>query len=809
MKLKVVLFLFVLLAMAGTSLRAQSNILDINDLSSVKVDMLNDEQIKAVKSKAEELKLSDAELLKMLTERGLQESESLKLKSRLSMVENSPVLSQKNPEVNQEDNKKKKTNDNKVEERKDDMMRDNDKDITVFGSELFLKNSLVFEPNLRIPTPSSYILGPDDEIIINIFGVSEKKYNLQVSEEGEIYIPNVGPVFVNGLSIEQATQKIKQKLTSTIYRAMASGQTQLQITLGKIRTIRVTVIGQAEKPGTYTVSSYTTLYNLLYLCGGPQKMGSYRTIELIRANKLKKTADLYSFLVKGNQTDNVLLQEGDIVRIPYFNNMISISGQVKRQGKYEMLDSESVKDLMTYCGGFDAIAHKNSITDIRITDTGKTVIDITADKFAHFTLQNGDSIVVNKNHQRFVNKITLSGYVARPGLYEISEGLDLEKLIAKAGGLLTEAYTGQITIYRYYKNRVPAILSVNLDSVQLTGQKVLLQSDDQVVVNSIFDFKDNMYVSVEGNVRNPIRFKWREDLSLKDVILAAGGISEKGDSSKIEISRRIISNDGGATNENETFITSLNSNIALKPFDFVIVRNKLGLVPTRAVMVVGEVKVPGKYILEKSNERITDIIRRVEGFRNSADSGIITIRRNVESDFTDKEREKIFQRLLNIDPDSISNTINDDIVNNKELISIDLKEILAHPELEDNLILEDGDIITINKNRNLVKISGEVYYPTVIPVNPTKNARYYIWQAGNFTSLARKSGTVVVYPDGKAKKVKRFLFFRSYPKVTARSEIFVPQKQKDNRNKMGAGEWAVLISALGIVSNVIISALKK
>jgi protein involved in polysaccharide export with SLBB domain len=243
-----------------------------------------------------------------------------------------------------------------------------DKDLSVFGSELFLKSSLVFEPNIRIATPSSYVVGPDDELVVNVFGYSEMRYNLDVNENGEVYIPAVGPIYVNGLTMEQATEKIKSKLSSTIYRAISTGQTRVQIKLGKIRSIRVTVIGEAYKPGTYTVSSLTTLYNILYLCGGPSNLGSYRQIEVIRGNKLVKKADLYDFLCKGLQKDNILLQEGDVVRIPYYDNRVNILGCVKRTGKYEMLSGENIENLLSYSGGFNEMAYRAEMVVTRLAE---------------------------------------------------------------------------------------------------------------------------------------------------------------------------------------------------------------------------------------------------------------------------------------------------------------------------------------------------------------------------------------------------------------------------------------------------------
>ena len=319
---------------------AQVNLLASQDLSSVNIDEIPDSDISAYYQKAVENGISETSLYTILQERGLPEDEVEKLKERLDKIKRGGA-----------------TTSNKVSPKKDkDRVKNKDAfeipkqktehDLSVFGSELFTSTSLVFEPNLRIPTPSGYILGPDDELIINVFGYSEKTYNVTVNEEGNIYIPQVGPLFVNGLSIEQASAKIKSKLASTIYRAIRGGTTRVQISLGKIRSIRVTVIGEAKKPGTFTVSSLTTVFNLLYLCGGPSDYGSYRKIELIRGNEVKRTIDLYGFLTKGNQKDNVLLNEGDVIRIPYYTTRVILNGNVRHKGKYETVEGETFDNVL-------------------------------------------------------------------------------------------------------------------------------------------------------------------------------------------------------------------------------------------------------------------------------------------------------------------------------------------------------------------------------------------------------------------------------------------------------------------------------
>jgi protein involved in polysaccharide export with SLBB domain len=691
-------------------------------------------------------------------------------------------------------------------------------DNSIFGSELFTSNSLVFEPNLRIPAPAGYVLGPDDELIISVYGYSEKKYNLTINESGEIYIPNVGPVYLNGLSIEEASQQIKTKLASTIYRAINTGKTKVAVTLGKIRSIRVTVIGQAKKPGTYTVSSLTTLYNILYLCGGPTSMGSYRDIEVIRGNQLKRRADLYDFLVDGNQKDNIILQEGDVIRIPYYKKRVTLSGNVKREGKFELLENQTFNDLLRYSGGFTDNAYKGAVTVIRITDSVKKIIDLSSDDFKDFVISGSDQYIVRKLQDEFANRVFISGSVLRPGPYQLTPGLTIASLIQKAGGFKRDAYINRISIFRYLENKMPTMVSVDLNSDKQNNENLQLVKDDSVAVHSIFEFHDSNYVTIEGNVRKPSTLPWRQNLSLRDVLLASGGIAESGDSTNIEITRRIKNANVDIINHNESEILNINleskdekaEDVTLEPYDIVIVKTLPGFSTQRTVLLTGEVKSPGRYGLQKSGDKIDDIIKRAGGFKASADSSSITIRRSIQSDLSTVEREKLFQRILNINPDSISlhPRVREEIYKSYDLINVDLTKALADPKSSENLILEDGDVLTISRNSNLVKISGEVYNPTIIPYKENKNLKYYVQQAGNFTPYARKTGALVIYPDGKAASVKHFLFFKSYPHVTPRSEIFVPQKNKSNKSRLGIGEMALIVSAMGILSNVIINITK-
>ena len=809
---KTVLLVLFITLFCSDSLHAQNSLFDLKDLSNVQVDDYSDDEISSMLNKASESGISQTQLLNSLASRGLPADQINKLRNRLSFISNGKPLSKNNLSDNIENDSMKIRHPYDTSTSRLSLQKFKNDEL-IFGSELFTTNSMVFEPNLHIATPAGYILGPDDEIIVYVYGYSEKKYTLTVNEQGEIYIPNVGPILVNGLSMEQAGDKIKSKLASTIYRAIRTGQTKVQITLGKIRSIRVTVIGQAKKPGTFTVSSLTTLFNLLYLCGGPTSMGSYRHIEVIHSSNIKRTVDLYDFLVNGTQQDNIMLQEGDVIRIPYYKIQVSISGNVKREGKFEMLDTESFSDLLTYCGGFTDAAYRGAVSVVRVTDSEKKIIDVESSQYDNFKPNGSDEYVVRKLQDIFSNRVVISGSINRPGAYQLSPDITVKDLIDKAGGLIQDAYTKRATIFRYLNNNTPTTFSIDLDSVLQFNQTIFLKKDDSLYIHSIFEYNDKNYITVEGNVRKPGQIPWRENFSLNDLLLSVGGLTESGDSSNIEISRRIKSVNVNQPNHNESAVFNIdlnNSNqlqnsINLQPFDIVIVKRLPGYTQQRTVLVQGEVKSSGRYGLINSRERISDIIQRAGGFKASADSNSITIRRSTKSNLTRQEKEELFQRILDINPDSLAQDkrLQEELYKSYDLISVDLGTALAHPESPENLTLDDGDVLTIDRSTNLVRISGEVYFPTIVAYKANKNLKYYVQQAGNFTAYARKTGALVIYPDGKAASVKHFLFFKSYPSVTPRSEIYVPQKEKNNRTRLSITELALLISSLGILVNVI------
>ena len=793
---------------------AQVNSLALQNLSTVNIDDISDSEIKSYLLKASESGLTEQNLYRILEEKGLPAGEAAKLKQRISLIQNSNNNKLNGPpqDINNKDKEKLDRSDNR--EVTLVPMQKNQGDLSIFGAELFTSNSLVFEPNLRIATPVGYIIGPDDELIINVFGYSEKTYNLTVNAEGSIYIPQVGPVYVNGLSIEQASGKIKKTLAATIYKAINGGSTSVQISLGEIKSVRVTVIGQVKKPGTYTISSLTSLFNLLYLCGGPTDLGSYRQIELIRGNELKRTIDLYGFLLKGDQRDNVLLSEGDVIRIPFYSTRVMLNGNVKLPGKFELVNGETFNNVLQFGGGFSDNAYKSAVTIYQLTDTEKKITDLSKSQYNSYQPLSSDSIVVGKILDRYANKLIIAGAIQRPGVYELTGNLKLKDLLEKAGGLKPDVYTKRGGISRLNQNGTLQQISFNIDSVMNNYTDIALQKNDSVTLYSIFDIDNNISITIDGNIRRPGMYKWIQNLTLSDVILQAGGITESGDNRTIEIARRINNISLTQLNHLQTEIINVNladsaaiKDVVLQPYDAINIRQKSSYAKQRTVFVEGLVINPGRYTLTMSGDRISDVLKRAGGFRANADTTALVIKRLSRKDLTTDERQKVFAKLLNIKSDSINATerIKDEIYKDYDKISIDLNNALHQNKESENMLLEDGDVLTIEQNSNLVKVSGEVYYPTIVPFKQNANLKYYIEKSGSYTEVARKKGSLVIYPDGKAKRVKHFLFFKSYPEVVSRSEIFVPQKSDRNRQKMSVGEWSVIVSSLAIISNVIIN----
>ncbi len=714
----------------------------------------------------------------------------------------------------------------------------------IFGSYLFSKNNLTFEPKLNIPTPPKYILGTYDELIIDVSGMYEANYKLKVSPEGFVRVPNVSPIKVSGQTIEAATRSIKSRLSS-IYPS-----SQINVTLGSIRSIRVTVVGEATRPGTYTLPSLATAFNALYACGGPDSIGSMRDIKVVRHGRVVANVDVYNFLLDGALTNNIGLQDEDVIKIEPYKVRVSITGAVKREGIFEGLPGETMKHLVRFAGGYNDNAYKSIITAIRLTDKGKTVVDVAENQQATFKLQSGDSCFVSTTSTKFDNRVDISGSVYRPGTYALDSGMTVKQLITKADGIKEDAYLNMAFINRKQANQIPEIIGFNLGEV-LHGERpdVPLQKDDSVVIRSLFDYREGQTVSIQGAVQEPGEFKLVENITLKDLIFKAKGFTEMANTDSVELVR-IIKDPQRLLSTNERTIVykfaldkDLNfkkggADMVLENGDQVIVRTISGYEQIRMVKVEGEVLQPGNYSITNKAERISDLIKRAGGFTQYAyPLGAYLIRtekltgvqqkmneltkENAKKQLKGKNDNKLDASLVKAsgstdalsDADSIQGKMSkssklDKVFKSEGIVGINLMEIMKHPGGKNDFYLEEGDDIFVPRELQTVKVMGEVLFPTYVGYEKGKSLRSYISSAGGFTEQAQAKKTFVLYANGTAKSTSSFLGIRHYPKLQPGARIIVPEKPTEIKNPLTAGEMVGILTSITSAMVLIYSVVK-
>lgn len=799
------LLLFCLSIGLSLTVTAQ-DILSAKDLSKIKVDQVSDADINRLLQQLKQASISIAQAEQMAAAKGMPQGEISKLRQRLANLEGNS-LSRKT-DADPQSNTRETVTSNYVTSAKVETQA-----IPVFGAQLFTTTSLSFEPNLRIATPADYQIGPDDELVLNIFGVQEASYRLSVQPEGTISVPNVGVITVAGLSIDEAKKLIRDRLVKTVYRSIASGVTNFTLTLGNIRSIRITVIG-AAKPGNYTVSSFTTLFNALYLCGGPDKIGSFRSIELIRNNKVYLKADLYQFLLKGDTRQNILLKEGDLINIPVYQKRVTIQGEVKRPGLYELLDTEPAVQLIEYAGGFTEKAYTANIKVNQFTNRERRIKDLSLGAFQQYVPARGDSIAIEPILEKYENRITISGALYRPGIYEWSEGMKLADLIQKAEGLREDAYLKRALVHRLKPDLTKEVIAFSLEnSSNRTAQRILLEKNDSVIISSVNDLKDERTVNITGEVRKPGSFVFRNGYTLKDLLLESGGFTDAATAFRVEIARRII--DSTSANLSERIADVVNIDVegeldtkgnqfVLAPFDLVTVRRNPGYITQKQVMVEGEVLYPGKYTIRSKQDRISDLLARSGGFTPSAyKEAASLIRKTKQSKIQQEEKAKSIADDM---ADSVDYRRVNELLDSTVKIAININEILNNPNSNENLYLEEDDILEVPKRDLLVKISGEVYSPTKTTFEEGRSLNYYLSRAGGITDKARKGSIYVVYANGQISKTEKYLFglIKNYPRIRTGADIIVPAKAIKTRASTGEiiGIAGVLVSMAGVAISI-------
>jgi protein involved in polysaccharide export with SLBB domain len=819
-RIYLIITLLITFCFFNLSTYAQTNYAD------VKVDQLSDAQILQMIKQGESIGYSESQIEQLAAARGMKAEEVQKLRARVTKLRSSgTATTQADAAINAGREYNNTTQGGSLTNEKE--TTDAEVYPKIFGSELFKNGSITFEPNLRIATPRSYVIGPDDKLLIDLSGDNEANYNLTVSTEGVITLPYVGRIAVGGLTIDQATSKIRNNMRGT-YPALGSGRTNLAINLGNIRSIKVTITGQATKTGTFTISSLSSIYNALNYAGGPNLNGSFRNIQLIRNNRVISTIDVYNFLLKGIQQGDIRLQDQDVINIPTYQKRVEITGEVKVPALFEMVQGENLETLINFASGFTSDAYTAKIKAFQKTAKEREITDIDAAAFGTFIPSNGDKFVVEPILDRFINRVEIVGAVFRPGLYGLETGLTLKGLIQKADGVTEDAFLNRGYINRLNADNTPNLITFDVAKILAgTSADIPLQREDKITINSLFDLRDEYKVSVQGAVRLPSTFDYAENMTLEAAIQLAGGLVEGATPNRIEISRRVKNSDVSSTTAKtaEVFVVNIDQNLktmdstfTLQPFDIVTVRNSEGYEVQRQVKIEGEVLYPGPYTITQKNERISDLIKRAGGLTPSAYTDGASLKRpgankvnpNDKNAINDQEEEdKKFLNLKRAQEAGVKDTLTRDVelkLIASDLVGIDLTRILKDPQSKIDLYVEDGDVIRIPRQLQTVKVTGEVLNPNSIVFTTGKSLRQYINGSGGFTANARKKGVYVKYANGSSAAVGRFLFFNNNPKIKPGAEILVPKRAE--REKISPQAWIGIGTALASLGAIIVSLLR-
>jgi protein involved in polysaccharide export with SLBB domain len=826
------------LSIFAMSIQANAqNLLSGKDLSTIKVDALTDAEIAQIQAQLKQSGLSIDMVESQAIAKGMSPAEFAKLKARLASSKT--VSKSGSPLV-------KRTQSNKVVYEKDSTRKTYENKINplIYGSELFA-NENGFGENQNIATPLNYEVGTNDVLKLVVYGVQEYSSDLEVSKEGNVLIENVGRVKVAGLTIEAATTRIRQQMANTAYPSLRSGESKLALTVGDTRTIQVTIIG-AQRSGNYNVSSLSTILNALTEAGGPNEIGSYRNIELIRNNKLFKKIDLYAFMQNGDQSQNMGLKDRDVIRVPAYKGRVEIKGQVKRPGIFEINSStENFNQFLQYAGGFDDTAYTAWVKVIQKNDKEKVVKDLGAKEFVSYIPQGGDIIQISKILDRFQNRVKLSGAVFRPDFYELTEGMRISDLIQKADGLKEDAYVGRAQLIRLKPNLLKELVSINLVKALQKGseENIYLQREDELYINSIVDLRDSLTVDLLGEVRSQGRFNYVDSMTVKDLILMAGGFKYEA-SKQIEVAR-LIQNDGAVTNNKvATILTTVvngdlsfnpgQENFVLQPMDVVTITKKMGFVNPEVVSISGQVQSVGKYTLSSRVERVSDIVKRAGGLIGQAYGEGAFIKRsrfNIDTLRSDESKTSVEQAYIRkfkaqqlaakmdvktslMDEDGLAGaekktnkTLKDslellykELENDYYQIAIDINQIMNKPGSEQDLVLRDKDEIVIPKTDNRVKISGGVLRPTNIVYRDGLSIGECISAAGGISEYARRGRAYVIYANGKSKRTMHFGVFRINPTIKPGAEVVLPETDvKKEKALTSIIQFTTIIAQIGSV----------
>lgn len=766
-----------------------------SQLATVNVDDLSDQQISSYWNKAKSEGYTMDQLAILAKAKGMSASQVSKLKQRINALKYTSVTTGNT--ANSNDAPISNLEKFGLQGKSPDEVKKN----ALFGYDFFSNPNISFTPNLNLATPTTYQLGPGDEILIDIWGASQNNYRNKVDRDGAIRIDNIGPIYISGLSIEKASAKIRAYLKK-IYSGIgapnnSNNKVYAGISLVGVRSVQVNIIGEVKVPGTYTLSALSSVLNALYAAGGPTKNGTFREVNIIRNGKPNQKFDIYKYLIDGSEEGNVLLQDQDVIIVKPYISKVKVIGNIKRPGIYELEKSETIKDLITYFGGFTADAYQDRLLVERVNGEQREVKEIQLKQKNDFILKDGDKITVGAVIDRFKNRVSIGGSIYRPGNYELTEGLTLSSLLKKALGLKDDAFLERGIIYRTVDGIKQEVLPFSIRDILSKTADIALKRADSVHVFSKYNLKEEYTIAIDGAINKPKTIDFIEKMSIEDLIAVAGGYAEGADPNFIDISRR--SSDGNYKKISINIKKSSTNNLLvdnkahfyLKPFDRVSVRYISGYTKQQNVSIQGEISRPGVYTISTKDERISDLINKAGGFSPYAYIKGATLMRKINKEL-DKEQLDLIENLGKNDSTVV---IKPDQTEFK--IGINLADIMvkAGQKTKIDLILKEGDVLVIPSEKQTVEVRGEVLLPSLSRYDKSNSFRAYISNSGGFNEEAKKSSAFVVYANGDIKSIKHFLFFKIYPKIEPGAVIIVP-KRGEGKNRISLQEMITMTTAL-------------
>lgn len=647
----------------------------------------------------------------------------------------------------------------------------------VFGRDIFNQRALSFEPNMNIATPQTYVLGPGDQVVIDVYGASQNTHQLTISPEGTVTVPGYGPIYVSGMTVAAANGKIR----STLGSRYASSKVKLSV--GQTRTIMINVMGEVRTPGTYTLSAFSTVFHALYRAGGINDIGTLRNVKVYRNGKLITVVDIYEYILNGRLAGNVRLQDGDVVQVGPYDCLVGVTGNVKRPMFYEMRKNESVATLLKYAGGFTGDAYKKAVRLVRQTGERYSVFNVDEFDMSSFKVDDGDAVTVDGMLNRYENMVEVKGAIFRPGQYRLGgEVTSVRGLIERAEGVTEDAFTAHAVLHRMKADRSLEVVSVDVQGILAgTVPDIPLKNEDVLFIPTQAELRSERTYTITGEVMSPGTYEYADNTSVEDLIMQAGGLTDAASTAKVDVSRRIRDPKATTTTREiaqtfsfalkDGFVVDGNKGFVLQPYDVVHVRRSPGYVTPQNVTIKGEVNFPGVQTMNMKNMRLSDVLAMAGGVTENAymrGARLVRVKTQEEKERTKDVLTALKRNLSERDSVAMENLD----LENTYVVGIELDKAMADKGGEYDIILREGDVITVPEYNATVKVSGDVMFPNTVSFVGDKGYKWYVNKAGGFGLRAKKHKTFVVYTNGTVAQVGHGA------KIEPGCEIVVPSKRK-------------------------------